>query len=259
MGKGKIESNIADGIAVVSINNPPVNSLPGYIMLELEKCINQLTNDSNVKVIIITGTGKTFATGADISEMGDVKSATQASSISVTGQRAFSRIEQCPKPVIAAIHGFCFGGGLELALSCHMRFASDKCIFGMPEIQIGLLPAFGGSYRLPAIVGTGKALQMILTAQKLNSSEALALGLVNTLFPAESLLENVKKIAMQMTKASSATMRFALESVLKARYNTLTEIMNFESESVGKLCDMHDLKEGVSAWIEKRKPNFMDI
>lgn len=259
MRNGRIESNTADGIAIVSINNPPVNSLPGYMMLELEKCIGQLATDSQVKVIIITGTGKTFATGADISEMGDVKSATQASAISVTGQRVFSCIEQCPKPVIAAIHGFCFGGGLELALSCHMRFASDKSIFGMPEIQIGLLPAFGGSYRLPATIGYSRALQMILTAQKINSSQALELQLVNDVFPSDTMLDEVRKIALQMCKYSSATMRFILQTMLNGRFIGIGETMKAEAEAVGKLYDMNDLKEGVFAWIEKRKPNFKNI
>lgn len=259
MDNHKIIKEVSDGIALITICNPPLNSLPGELLKELANCINELIHNPQVKVIIITGTGKSFATGADINEMGQVKSAEEAADISKLGQSVLTKIEQCPKPVIAAIHGFCLGGGLELALSCHLRFASEKSIFGMPEIQIGLIPAFGGSYRLPAIVGTGKALQMILTAQKLNSSEALALGLVNNLFPAESLLENVKKIAMQMTKASSATMRFALKSVLKARFTSLTETMNFESKSVGKLYDMHDLKEGVHASLEKRKPNFTDF
>jgi enoyl-CoA hydratase len=161
--------------------------------------------------------------------------------------------------VIAAIHGFCLGGGLELALSCHMRFASDKSIFGMPEIQIGLLPAFGGSYRLPATIGCGKALQMIFTAQKINSSQALELRLVNDVFPADSILDEVRKIALQMCKYSSATMRFVLQTMLNGRFTGIGETMKAESEAVGKLYDMNDLKEGVFAWIEKRKPNFKNF
>lgn len=259
MENGKIECKTADGTAVVTINNPPVNSLPGYLLLALGKCMDQLANDSQVKVIIITGSGKTFATGADIHEMGDVKSAGEASDISRTGQKVFDRIEQCPKPVIAAIHGFCFGGGLELALSCHMRFASDKSFFSMPEIQVGLLPAFGGSYRLPATIGYGKALQMILTAQKINSSQAHDFHLVNEVFPAELMLEKVKTIANQMCRYSSATMRFILQTVLNGRFTGIGETMKAESEAVGKLHDMNDLREGVFAWLEKRKPNFKDF
>jgi enoyl-CoA hydratase len=259
MNHPNLSVEILEKIAIVKIDNLPANSLTGELLKSLDSCIADFYHNQEVKVVIITGSGKSFATGADIDEMGQVKSDEEAADISKLGQSVFMKIEQCPKPVIAAIHGFCLGGGLELALSCHMRFASEKSIFGMPEIQVALIPAFGGSYRLPAIVGTGKALQMILTAQKLNSSEALALGLVNTLFPVESLLGNVKKIALQMTKASSASMRFTLETVLNARFATLTETMNTESESVGKLYNMHDLKEGVYARLEKRKPNFTDF
>jgi enoyl-CoA hydratase len=259
MDNHKIEIEVADGIAIITIKNPPLNSLPGELLNNLGTCFDELKNNPAVKVIILTGTQNSFATGADINEMKQVKSAGEAANISKLGQSVFTKIEQCPKPVIAAIHGFCLGGGLELALSCHIRFASEKSVFGMPEIQIGLIPAFGGSYRLQAIIGTGKALQMILTAQKLNSGEALALGLVNSLFPPETLLENVKKIALQITKASSASMRFTLETIMKARFSTLTEAMNAESETIEKLYDMHDLKEGVHAWLEKRKPNFIDL
>jgi enoyl-CoA hydratase len=257
-GKGKIESSRVKGVAIVSIDRPPVNSLPGYLMVELEKSIEQLAGDSQIKVIIITGTGKTFASGADINEMACVKSAAEARAISETGQKTYLKIEQCPKPVIAAIHGLCFGGGLELALSCHMRFASDKTIFSMPEIQIGLLSAFGGSYRLPAAIGYGRALQMMLTAQKINSSQALSFGLVNDVFPAESMIDEVRKIALQMCKYSSATMRYILQTALKGRFAEMNETLKAEAEAVGKLYDMNDLKEGVFAWIEKRKPNFKD-
>jgi len=256
--RGKIESSVAKGVAIVSIDKPPVNSLPGYLLVELEKSIEHLAKDSRVKVIIITGTGKTFATGADINEMAGVKSSAEARAISETGQKAFSKIEQCPKPVIAAIHGLCFGGGLELALSCHMRFASDKTIFCMPEIQIGLLTAFGGSYRLPAAIGYGRALQMLLTSQKIESSQALSFGLVNDVFPTESMMDQVEKIALQMCKYSSATMRYILQTVLNGRSTGMNETLKAEAEAVGKLYDMNDLREGVFAWIEKRKPNFKD-
>ena len=129
----------------------------------------------------------------------------------------------------------------------------------MPEIQIGLLPAFGGSYRLQAAIGTGRALQMTLTAQKINSSQALSFGLVNEIFPVESLIDDVKKIALQMCKYSSATMRFILQTMLNGRFTGIGETMKAEAEAVGKLYDMNDLKEGVFAWIEHRKPNFKDV
>ncbi len=204
MESQKLTVNITDGIGVLSINNPPLNSLPGELLKSLEQSFEELAKDKRVKVIILTGSGKSFATGVDIEELVGCPSAEAASNISGVGQEALLKIEQCPKPVIAAISGFCMGGGLELALSCHMRFASERSIFGMPELKFGLIPAFGGSYRLPATIGTGRALQMILSSEKINSQEARSLGIVNDVFPANTLMEKVKSIALKMTELSSA-------------------------------------------------------
>jgi enoyl-CoA hydratase len=249
----------SEGIATVTIENPPLNFLHGKVLSELENCIEVLDHDKVVKIIIITGSGKAFASGADINEMGTVRSDSEASAISIHGQRVLNRVEQCNKPVIAAIHGFCMGGGLELALACHMRFASEKCIFGMPEMQIGLLPAFGGCYRLPLAVGTSRTFEMVFTGHRLNSSEALQIGLINSVFPCDSFLTEVKKIAKKMTLNSSAAMRLTLKAIMRSRELAPTETMELESQSVGELYNMHDLKEGVWAWLAKRKPDFTDF
>jgi len=258
MESQKLTLNITEGIGVLTINNPPLNSLPGDLLKSLEQHFEELAKDKRVKVIILTGSGKSFATGVDIEELVGCPSAGEASNISRVGQEALLKIEQCPKPVIAAISGFCMGGGLEMALSCHMRFASERSIFGMPELRFGLIPAFGGSYRLPATIGTGRALQMILSSEKIGSQEARSLGIVNDIFPADTLMDKVKSIASKMTELSSASMRMAIDSVLSARFTGIKERMDTESSYIGNLYDMHDLKEGVYAYLEKRKPDFID-
>lgn len=254
----KLKVEINEKVGLITIDNPPLNSLPGELLRNLDLCFKQLADDKNVKVIILTGAGKSFATGADIAEMGECKSAHEASEMSRLGQKVFRNIERCPKPIIAAINGFCLGGGLELALSCHIRIASDKCVFGMPEIQIGMIPAFGGSFRLPAIIGTSRAFQMILTAEKIDSNEAKSLRLVNSIFSPETLLDNAQRLARTISKMSSASIRLAQNTILGARFSNLDDTMRLEASSVGELYDLHDLREGVHAYLEKRKPEFLD-
>lgn len=259
MSYSNLSMEISEKIALVTINNPPGNSLSGELLMNLDSCITELTQNKKVKVIIITGEGKAFATGADVAEMGRCKTAEQARGMSQLGQKVFLNIENSPKPVIAAINGFCLGGGVELALSCHIRIASNQTVMGMPEIYLGMIPAFGGSYRLPRAIGSSRALQMILTGEKLKAGEAMSAGLVNMLFPKENLIEEAKKIAGKMTGKSSASIRLALRSVFLGLGKDIETAMEIESSGVGELYDMHDLKEGVYAFLEKRKPDFTDF
>jgi enoyl-CoA hydratase len=249
---------LSEKTAVVSLDNPPGNSLSGEILRALDACFVDLIKNQNVKVIIIAGTGRVFATGADVTEMGRCKTAEQAMEMSKLGQQVFVNIESCPKPVIAAINGFCLGGGLELALSCHIRIASDHSIFGMPEIHLGMIPAFGGSCRLPRAIGTGRAIQLVLSGDKILSREALEIGLVNGIFPNEKLMQEAKKMATKLAGRSSASMRLALKSILRGSGTDINTAMGIESSCVGELYDMHDLIEGVHAFLEKRKPDFTD-
>jgi len=259
MSYSNLSTDISDKIALVTIINPPGNCLSGELLMNLDSCIIELIQNKNVKVIIITGKGKVFATGADVAEMGRCKTAAQASGMSQLGQNVFLNIENSPKPVIAAINGFCLGGGMELALSCHIRIASDQTVMGMPEIYLGMIPAFGGSYRLPKAIGSSRALQMILTGEKIKAGEAMSSGLVNMLFPKEKLIEEAIKIAEKITGKSSASIRLALRSVVLGTGNDIITAMEIESSGVGELYDMHDLKEGVYAFLEKRKPDFTDF
>jgi len=259
MSHPHLSTEISEKIAVVVINNPPWNCLSGELLMNLDSCFRELNQDKSVKVIIITGEGRLFASGADIAEMGRCETAEQAREMSKLGQKVFLNIENSPKPVIAAINGFCLGGGLELALSCHIRIASENSVFGMPEIYLGMIPAFGGSYRLPRIIGTSGALEMILTGDKIKSDEALAIGLVNRIIPREILMNEVKKIAGKMTGKSSASIRLALRSVFHGLGTDIVNAMEIESAGVAELYNMHDLIEGVHAYLEKRKPDFTDL
>lgn len=249
---------ISEKVAVVSMNNPPGNCLSRGVIEALDSCFTDLIQNQDVKVIILTGSGRVFATGADINEMGRCKTSEEAKEMSRIGQKVFLNIESCPKPVIAAIDGFCLGGGLELALGCHIRIASDHTVMGMPEIHLGMIPAFGGSYRLPRIVGTGRALQLVLSGDKIVSEQALEMGLVNMIVPREVLAEEARKFALKLAGWSSASMRQALKSIFKGSRTDINSAMEIEASCVGELFEMHDLREGVHAFLEKRKPDFTD-
>lgn len=253
-----LQLEIADKIAVVSLNNPPVHSLKMPLLRELDIMLDELYQNSDVKVIIITGAGKTFASGADIDEISQLTTHQQAKDMSAFGQKVFLKLESGPKPVIAAINGFCLGGGLELAMSCHIRIASDRSMMGLPEIALGIIPGFGGTQRLPRIVGMSKATEMILSGEPVRAEEALAIGLVNKVVSKDTLLEDAKKIAAKMTAKSGVAMSCALKSIGKGQHVDIAKAMEIESDCFGEIYGSHDMKEGVSAFREKRKPNFLD-
>lgn len=245
-------------IGVISIKNPPGNTLSGDVLRNLDSCMNELIESSSVKVIIITGSGRSFSKGADISEMGKCKTPEEAVEFSRLGQRVFLNIENSPKPVIAAINGFCLGGGLELALSCHLRIASDNAVFGMPEIYLGMIPAFGGSYRLPLVIGRTRAIHLVLSGIKIKSAEAEKVCLVNLVFPKDELMQNAKSLADQMTHKSSSSMSYVLKSIIRSSATDAGKAMEIENTCLRELFQKHDLIEGVHAFLEKRKPDFTD-
>lgn len=259
MNHPKLSVEISEKIAVVKIDNPPGNSLSDEVLKLLDKSFEELNKDPLVKVIILTGSKRCFSTGADIKEMGNCKTAEEAKAMSVLGQKVLLNIENSRKPVIAAINGFCLGGGLELAICCHIRICSDHSVFGMPEIHLGMIPAFGGSYRLPIILGRSRAIQMILTGEKFSADIALETGLVNKLVPKEILMEEALKIAGKLKSRSSEAMRQVLKSIVGGVETGIVNAMEIESSCVGELYDMHDLVEGVHAYLEKRKPDFTDF
>ncbi len=253
-----LQVDVAEKIATIALNNPPGNSLKMPLLQELDSCLDACHANPEIKILIITGAGKTFASGADIDEISKLTSKSQSKEMSAFGQRVFLKLENGPKPVIAAINGFCLGGGLELAMSCHIRVASDRAMMGLPEISLGIIPGFGGTQRLPRIVGMAKATQMILTGDPVRSEEALSIGLVQMVVSKDTLVEDAKKLALKLASKSGLAMRQALKSIGQGAALDIASAMDLESSVFSDLYGTHDMKEGVSAFLEKRKPDFQD-
>lgn len=242
-------------IAIVIINRPlSLNALNSQTILELSKVFNDLDSDDKIRVIILTGSGeKSFVAGADIKEFADFGTKA-AEDLARNGQNIlFDTIENLSKPVIAAVNGFALGGGLELAMSCHIRYASENAKLGLPEVTLGLIPGYGGTQRLPKLVGKGRANEIIFSAKMISAQRAKEIGLVNEVFSTEELLAKTKELATTIAKNSPMAISKAIVAVNKSDQQD-----GFETEikSFGELFEMEDKKEGVQAFLEKRKPLF---
>lgn len=249
-----IKTEIEGQIAIVSLNRPQVlNALNHELMSELAEALEGFDRDDSVRVIILTGSERAFAAGADIKEMADEG----AVSILLKDRLAtWDRVRHIKKPVIAAVSGFALGGGCELAMTCDMIVASESAQFGQPEINIGVIPGAGGTQRLTLAVGKAKAMELILTGRPFSANEALMMGLINKVVPTEMLMDEVKTLAKEIAKKSPLAVRTAKESVLKAYETTLTEGLNFERKNFYMLFASDDQKEGMKAFMEKRPATF---
>lgn len=249
--------SLDESIATITINRPDkLNALNGPLLDELEALIDMIKNDHSVKVVIITGAGeKSFVAGADISELAKL-SVTEAKTFALKGQRIFSKIEDLGKPVIAAVNGFALGGGCELALACHMRFASTNAFFGQPEVNLGTIPGYGGTQRLTRLVNTGRALELILGGDRISAQEALAIGLANKVFEKEELLFRTIEFAKKIATKPAMALGYALEAVLAADDLNLDAGLDFEASLFALCAGTGDFKEGTSAFLEKRKAEF---
>jgi enoyl-CoA hydratase/carnithine racemase len=246
-------------VATVTINNPPVNALSQDVLKELETTIDELKANKDVKVIIFTGVGPVFIAGADIKQFSQIQSEEDGKKAAGFGQRIFSKIERLEKPVIAAINGVCLGGGMELALACHIRIASDRARLGQPEINLGIIPGFGGTQRLSRLVGTGKALEWILTGDNIPPQDAKALGLVNHVVPEAEVLRQAQGLAKKIAMKPAVGIAQILKTVYQGLdQTTLEEGLKIELEGFGACCKSPDMKEGVKAFVEKRQPQFTD-
>lgn len=242
-------------IATITINRPEsLNALNAITIKELSTALDELESDQNIRVIILTGSGaKSFVAGADIKEFSDFNTP-KAEELARTGQNTlFNKIEQLKKPVIAAVNGFALGGGLELAMACHIRYASDNAKLGLPEVTLGLIPGYGGTQRLPKLVGKGVANEMIFSAKMISSEKAKEIGLVNEVFSQEELLPQTKLLAEAIAKNSPQGISKAIKAVNASDSSNGYEV---EIKAFGELFEMEDKKEGVTAFLEKRKPNF---
>jgi len=253
-----VKYSIDGHVATITLNNPPANLLTFDLLSALEKALDALAKDDQVKVLVITGSGSLFVAGADIKEIASISSSEEGESIAKRGQAVLDKIEQMQKPVIAAIRGFCLGGGLELAMACHLRIGGERVRLGQPEINLGIIPGFGGTQRLPRLVGKAKAIELILTGDMINAEEGKRIGLFNKVVPEGEVLKQAqgmaKKIASKGMKAVEAGLLAIQYGMDHPRPLGLTK----EAELFGKVCGTEDKKEGVSAFLEKRQPKFQD-
>lgn len=250
--------DVTDQVAVVTVNRPDkLNALNAQVIAELDKAFQHLASAEGVRAIVLTGSGRAFVAGADIAEIAEAADEPAGlESLSQVGTRVFTRIERLNKPVIAAINGFALGGGLELALACHVRIASTTAKFGFPEVKLGLIPGYGGTQRLPRLVGLGRAFQLILSGGMIGAEEAAAMGLVNAVYPLEALVDVAKGLAKEMAQQGPLALAHAIQVMTGGAALPLDDALLLESRHFGDLGRSADMREGTRAFLEKRAPKF---
>ena len=244
-------------IAYVTINRPEkLNALNMAVMEELRTCFTSIKDDKEIRVVILTGAGeKSFVAGADIGELAK-HDTVSAKEYTHKGQSVLNLIENLGKPVIACINGFAFGGGCELAMACTMRLASDNAKLGQPEVKLGIIPGYGGTQRLPRLVGKGIAMQMNLTGEAITAAEAYRIGLVNEVVPQAELIARAEAIAAKIIAMAPLAIQYTMEAVNHGLNMTLEEGLYLEATLFGVCCATEDKKEGTSAFLEKRPAKF---
>jgi enoyl-CoA hydratase len=247
----------ADRCALLTINRPDkLNALNAQIVAHLFDVLRALEADPQVRAVIVTGAGeRAFVAGADIAELATM-SPLSGVAVSRAGQDAFRFLETMSKPVLAALNGFALGGGLELALACHIRLASDNAKLGLPEVKLGIIPGYGGTVRLPRLVGRGRALELILTGEMIDASEAFRIGLVNRVFPAAELMPAARALAARIADNGPVAVGLALQAVDHGYHASTADALQLEANLFGLLAATTDMKEGMSAFLEKRKAEF---
>jgi len=254
-----IQVSVEDRIAVVTIDHRPVNSLDRQTLQELGQCLDGLAAEASAKVVILTGGGSlAFVAGADIKEISQIKSPQEAQAMAALGQAVFLKVQRLGKPVIAAINGVCLGGGLELAMSCHLRVSGDRARFGQPEVNLGIIPGWGGTQRLPRLVGKAKAIEWILTGDLFTAQEALRIGLVNQVVPQDQVLKVAKDLARKIAAKGAVAIAQALRAIEQGLDCSLDEGLAKEAAAFAAVSASEDSKEGVKAFLEKRQPQFTD-
>ncbi len=246
-------------VAVVTIDRAPVNALGRAVIEELSEVVDEVNGRADVKAVVLTGAGQIcFVGGADINEIAAITSPDEVEQSIRFAHGVFNRIEGAPKPWIAALNGACLGGGLELAMSCHLRLSGDRVKLGQPEILLGMVPAFGGSQRLPRIVGAAKASELMLTGDAITAQEAFRIGLVNKVVPQAEVLRQAVGLARKICTKSALVIRQALSLIGSSQTVSLAAGQEFEIQAARALVMTADLKEGLRAFIEKRQPAFTD-
>ena len=242
------------GIAVLTINRPEkLNALNNQVLSDLNDALTHIEESEEIRLLIITGAGeKAFVAGADIKELSTLNKQS-GEKVSSEGQAIFNRIEAFSKPVIALVNGYALGGGAELAMACHIRIGTTNAVFGLPEVSLGLIPGYGGTQRLPQLVGKGKAMEMILSGAQVKAEEAKALGLLNEIYSPEEALDEAKQLAEKILKNGPLAITSAI-SAINAGFKTNSYAK--EAMLFGRMCETDDFKEGTAAFLEKRKAKF---
>lgn len=257
MNYQNINLELKGAVSIVTINRPDkLNALNLLTMEELRQVFSWLKTNDSVSVVILTGMGeKSFVAGADISELNSLNML-EGKAFAESGQSIFNLIENLDKPVIAAVNGFALGGGCELALACHIRLASENAKFGQPEVNLGIIPGYGGTQRLTRLVNSGRAAEMILTGDIIKADEALRIGLVNHVYPQNELMDKAMEMAEKIASKAFHAVRLALKSINIADEISSKEGQAYEAAMFAMCCGTEDFKEGTKAFLEKRKPEF---
>ena len=254
-----VKTSIDDRVATLTIDHPPVNALNGATLMELKEAVAEVIADAAVKAVVVTGAGQVvFVAGADINEFTKIETAEQAQSLSRQVHEVFRQIERAGKPFIAAINGLALGGGLELAMACHMRVIGERAKVGQPEINLGIIPGWGGTQRLARLVGQAKAIEMILTGDTITAQEAYRLNLVNKVVPGGEVLKTSRDLARKIAGKGALAVQSALRAVTGGLEGSLDDGIKIEIEQFGAIALSADAREGVSAFLQKRQPAFQD-
>ncbi|HUL73949.1 MAG TPA: enoyl-CoA hydratase-related protein [Vicinamibacterales bacterium] len=245
------------GVLTITINRPKVlNALNAQTLSELDQVFDEAARDAEVRVVLLTGAGdRSFVAGADINELA-VQTPVGGREHARRGQAIFDRVERLGKPVIAAVNGFALGGGCELAMACTLRLAADTAKFGQPEVNLGLMPGYAGSQRLPRLVGRGRALEILLTGDPIPADEAFRMGLVNRVVPAAQLMAEARALAEKLATKPGVAVRYILEAVAGGLEMSLADAADYEATLFGLVSTTEDMREGTRAFLEKRKPAF---
>jgi enoyl-CoA hydratase len=244
---------ISHHIARITLHNPPANTINGAVLRELDQVLNEIEQDDYVRAVIVTGSGRFFCAGADIHELTRLNSSHAGTDFALHGQALFNHIERCEKPVLAAINGICVGGGLELALACHLRIAATGASLGLPEIKLGLIPGFGGTQRLSRVVGASKAAEMLLTGETVTAEEGLRIGLLSRVVGPGELMTQVDAIASMIAAHGTAAVQAVLHAIRGGLDIPLAEGLVREAELFGRLCATAEKRKAVQAFIDKRQ------
>jgi enoyl-CoA hydratase len=251
-----LELSVVDRIATITVNRPDkLNALNAATIGELGDAIDEVRRRDDIGAAILTGAGRAFVAGADISELA-AQTPMQAKQRALRGQHVFRSFETSPKPIVAAVNGFALGGGCELAMACHIRIASEAAKFGQPEVKLGICPGYGGTQRLPRLVGMGRALQLLMTGEIIDATEAYRIGLVNRVVPAAELLGAADALLRQMLANAPLALASCIDAVVSGIEAPIEYALNLEANHFALLAGSQDMAEGTRAFLEKRPPSF---